>query len=151
MTTQPLCILGENVVEDYKYLVVHLDNRLNWGPTLTPYTRRVWANYFQRRLRSFCACSKVLEIFSQSVVASALFFAEVCLGSIICIGNFNSLNKQVQKASSIIGCKLHIFEEIVDTEQTVLHYVNLAHSLSHHGQPSPADWSQSYNIYKYTL
>ncbi len=30
-TTQPLCILGENVtvVEDYRYQGVHLDNRLN--------------------------------------------------------------------------------------------------------------------------
>lgn len=30
--TRPLCILGEDVgaVEDYKYLVVHTDNRMNW-------------------------------------------------------------------------------------------------------------------------
>ncbi len=54
--------------------------------------------YFLRGLRSFHVCSKMLEIFYQSVVAGAL----------------NRLNKLITKAGSIIGCKLDTFEEVME-------------------------------------
>ena len=37
--------------------------------------------YFLRKLRSFNVCSKMLEIFRQSVVAIVIFFAAVCVGA----------------------------------------------------------------------
>ena len=39
---QPLCILGGDVdmVEEYRYLGVNIDNRLNWRPTALLFTRR---------------------------------------------------------------------------------------------------------------
>ena len=115
--TQPLCILGENVteVEDYKFLGVHLDNRLNWKTnTEAVYKKGMSRLYFLRKLRSFNVCSKMLEIFYQSVVASALFFAVVCWGSSIGAGDTNRLNKLIKKAGSVIGCKPDTVESVVE-------------------------------------
>ena len=66
--------------------------------------------YFLRKLRSFNVCSKMLEIFYQSVVASALFFAAVCWGGSIT----SRLNKLIKKAGSVIGIKLDPFEAVVE-------------------------------------
>ena len=61
-------------VEDYKYLRVVNDNRLDWKSIIKAKgTSRL---YFLRKLRSFNVCSKMLEIFHQSVVV--IFFAVVC-------------------------------------------------------------------------
>ena len=70
--------------------------------------------YFLRKLRSFNMCSKMLEIFYQSVVASALFFAVVCWGSSIRASDTNRLNKLIKKAGSVIGVKPDTFEAVVE-------------------------------------
>ena len=59
-------------------------------------------------------CSKMLEIFYQSVAASALYFAVVCWRSSIVAGDTNRLNKQIKKAGSIIGCKPDTSEVVVE-------------------------------------
>ena len=72
------------VVEDYRYLGVHLKNRLDWTTnTNAVYKKKMSRLYFLRKLRSFNVCSKMLEIFYQSVMASAIYFAVVCWGSSI--------------------------------------------------------------------
>ncbi|KAI3356792.1 hypothetical protein L3Q82_003320 [Scortum barcoo] len=85
MPSQPLRIRGEVVeeVEDYKYLGVVIDNRLDWkSNTEAVYKKGMSRLYFlRRRLRSFNVGSRMLEIFYQSVVASAIFFAAVCVGA----------------------------------------------------------------------
>ena len=81
-----ISILGEEVevVEGYRYLGVHLDNRLDWKcNTEAVYRKGQSRLYFLRKLRSFNVCSKMLHIFYQSVVASAIFFAAICWGSSI--------------------------------------------------------------------
>ena len=70
--------------------------------------------YFLRKLRSFNVCSKMLEIFYQSVVASVLFFAVVCWGSSIGASDANRLNKFIKTASSVIGCKQDTLEAVVE-------------------------------------
>ncbi|KAL3065695.1 hypothetical protein OYC64_015782 [Pagothenia borchgrevinki] len=113
----PLCILGEDVavVEVYKYLGVHLDNGLNWRiNTDAVYKKGMSRLYFLRKLRSFNVCSKMLEIFYQSVVASALFFAAVCWGGSIRAGDTSRINKLIRKAGSVIGIKLDPFEAVVE-------------------------------------
>ena len=52
----------------------------------------------------------MLEIFYQSVVTSALFFAVVCWRSSTGADDTNRLNKVIKKASSIISCKPDTFE-----------------------------------------
>ena len=113
----PLCIQGEDVqvVEDYKYLGVHIDNGLNWkANTEAVYKKGMSRLYFLRKLRSFNVCSKMLEIFYQSVVASALFFAVVCWGNSIRASDTNRLNKLIKKAGSVIGLKPDTFEAVVE-------------------------------------
>ena len=66
VSTRPLKIMGEEVevVEDYKYLGVHLNDRLDWSTnTNTVYKKGMSRLYFLRKLRSFNVCSKMLEIF----------------------------------------------------------------------------------------
>lgn len=69
-------------MEDYKYLGVNIDNGLNWKTNrLAVYKKGMSRLYSLRKLRSFNVCSRKLEMFYQSVVASVLFFTEVCWGS----------------------------------------------------------------------
>ncbi|KAI3356294.1 hypothetical protein L3Q82_017188, partial [Scortum barcoo] len=80
MPSQPLRIRGEVVeeVEDYKYLGVVIDNRLDWkSNSEAVYKKGMSRLYFLRKLRSFNVGSRMLEIFYQSVVASAIFFAAI--------------------------------------------------------------------------
>lgn len=81
MATQPLCILGKDfgVVKDYKYLGVHMESRQNWKTnTEAVYNKEMSRSCFLRKLRSFIVYSKMVEIFSKSVVAIALHFTVVC-------------------------------------------------------------------------
>lgn len=43
--------------------------------------KKGWADYFLRKLRTFNLCSKMLEIYYLSVVASAIHFPVVCYAS----------------------------------------------------------------------
>jgi len=62
------------VVQDYKYLGVHLDNKLNWATnTEAVYKKGQSRLYFLRRLRSFDVCNILLRMVYQSVVANAIF------------------------------------------------------------------------------
>jgi len=63
-------VLGDDVdmVEEYKFLGVSIDNRLNWKANINAvYKKGMSRLIFLRKLRSFVVCSKMLEIFYQSV------------------------------------------------------------------------------------
>lgn len=80
----PLCISGGNVeiVDSYKYLGVYIDNKLNWTKNMEALYRTGQIQlYFLWRLKSFNVCSKMLNMFYQSVIASSLFYAVVCWGT----------------------------------------------------------------------
>ena len=101
------------MVEDYKYLRVVFDNRLDWkSNTEAVYRKGMSRLCFLRKLRSFNVCSKMLEIFHQSVVASVILFAAVCWG--IRASNTNRLDKIIKKAGSVLGCRLDSFETEVE-------------------------------------
>ncbi len=70
--------------------------------------------FFLERLRSFSVCNRLLNIFCQSVVASALFFAVVCWGGGIRTGEASRLNKVVRKASSVVGLELDNLESVAE-------------------------------------
>ncbi len=92
-----------------------IDNRLDWKPTTEAvYKKGMSRLYFLRKLRSFNVCSKMLEIFYQSVVASAIFFAVVCWGSRIRASDTNRLDKIIKKAGSVLGLRLESFETVVE-------------------------------------
>ena len=99
MPSQPLRIRGEVVEEreDYKYLGVVTDNRLDWkSNTKVVYKKGMSRLYFLRKLRSFNVCSKLLVIFLQSVIASVIFFAAVCWSSSIRASDTNRLDKIIK-------------------------------------------------------
>ncbi|KAI3360684.1 hypothetical protein L3Q82_002554 [Scortum barcoo] len=71
---EPVIIKGDcvEVVHTYKYLGVQLDDKLDWTANTDALCRKGQSRlYFLRRLASFNICKKMLQIFYQSVVASA--------------------------------------------------------------------------------
>ncbi|KAI3356587.1 hypothetical protein L3Q82_017787, partial [Scortum barcoo] len=80
---EPVIINGDcvEVVHTYKYLGMQLDDKLDWTANTDALCRKGQSRlYFLRRLASFNICKKLLQIFYQSVVASALLYAVVCWG-----------------------------------------------------------------------
>ncbi|KAI4884426.1 hypothetical protein NFI96_009490 [Prochilodus magdalenae] len=106
---QPISIKGVDVevVRSYRYLGVHLDERLDWSVnTDTVYKKAQSRLYFLRRLGSFRICQKLLLMFYQSVVASVLFYAVVCWGGSISKRDAGRLDRLVRKAGSVLGLEL---------------------------------------------
>ncbi|KAK5866698.1 hypothetical protein PBY51_020867 [Eleginops maclovinus] len=113
----PITIRGEEVevVNSYKFLGVQLNNKLDWSDNTDALFRKAQSKlFFLKGLRSFNVCTRLLQTFYQSVVASVLFFAGLCWG-----GNTNKkdaerLNKLVRKANSVVGVKLDNLEEVAE-------------------------------------
>lgn len=113
----PLSIRGVDVeiVQDYKYLGVHIDNKLDWSKnSLVTYRRGQSRLYFLRRLRSFRVCNIMLRMFYESVVASAIFYAVVCWGGSMKVADMKRLNKLIRKAGSVVGEELDNMETVVE-------------------------------------
>lgn len=70
----PVCSSGSDmIIKFYKYLDIHLDDNLEWSTnTKANYRKGVSRLYFLRRFRSFNVCTKMLHMFSQSVVSSTI-------------------------------------------------------------------------------
>lgn len=103
------------VVPSYKYLGVYLDNKLDWSlNTDALYKKGQSRLFFLRKLRSFNICSKMLQMFYQSVVASVLFYAAVCWGGSIRHRDARRLDRLVKRAGSVIGARLDTLEEVVE-------------------------------------
>ncbi|XP_062849705.1 uncharacterized protein LOC134311986 [Trichomycterus rosablanca] len=81
--TTPVCIQGLDIemVNEYKYLGVHLNNKLDWSSNSDALYRKGQSRlHLQRRLRSFGVCRPLLRSFYDTVVASAIFYGVVCWG-----------------------------------------------------------------------
>ena len=116
-TPTPITIRGEEVeiVDRYKYLGVHINNKLDWKHNTEALYRKGQSRlFFLRRLRSFNVRSELLRLFYQSVVASALFFAVACWGGNAGATGAAKLNKLVKKAGSVVGGSLETLEEVAE-------------------------------------
>ena len=105
----PVSIQGVSVdmVEDYKYLRIRIDNKLDWSKnTEAVYKKGQSRLYFLRRLRSFNICWTMLRMFYKSVLASAIMFAVVCWGSRLRVADTNRINKLIRKTSDVVGVEL---------------------------------------------
>lgn len=104
----PVRIQGKEIetVDSYKYLGVHLNNKLDWTTnTDALYKKGQSRLHLLRRLRSFGVCRTLLKTFYDSVVASALFYAVVCWGG--CTDrDRNRIDKLVRRSGSVLGCSL---------------------------------------------
>ncbi|KAL2098435.1 hypothetical protein ACEWY4_007642 [Coilia grayii] len=113
----PVTIDGENVetVCTYKYLGIHLDNKLDWSTNSDALYRKGQSRlYFLRRLRSFSVCNRHLLMFYQSVMASVLFYAVVCWGGSTRKRDNGRLDRLVRKAGSVVGMELESLTTIAE-------------------------------------
>ena len=91
----------------YLYLGIHLEYKLGWSAnTDALYKKGQSRLYFLRTLRSFKVCSKILRMFYQSVVASALFYAVVCWRGSTKKRDAGRLDRLVRKDGSDVGTEL---------------------------------------------
>ncbi|KAI4885627.1 hypothetical protein NFI96_005524 [Prochilodus magdalenae] len=107
--TQPVFIEGVEVemVRTYRYLRLHLDERLDWSANTDILYRKGQSRlYFLRRLGSFNICRKLLQMFYQTVVSSCLFYAVVCWGGSIKKRDEMRLDKLVGRGGSVVGVEL---------------------------------------------
>ncbi|KAI4896389.1 hypothetical protein NFI96_003559 [Prochilodus magdalenae] len=120
--TQPVFIEGVEVemVRTYRYLGLHLDERLDWTANTDILYRKGQSRlYFLRRLGSFNVCRKLLQMFYQTVVSSCLFYAVVCWGGSIKKRDEMRLDKLVRRAGSVVGVELDSVVKVA--ERRTLH------------------------------
>ncbi|TWW55772.1 hypothetical protein D4764_09G0008220 [Takifugu flavidus] len=105
--------LDIEIVEEYKYLGVHLNNKLDWThDTDALYKKGQSHLHLLRRLRSFGVCRTLLRTFSDSVVALVIFYAVVCWSCGSSERDRKRLNKLVRRAGSVLDCSLDSIEEV---------------------------------------
>ncbi|KAM9317524.1 uncharacterized protein KZ484_021968 [Pholidichthys leucotaenia] len=113
--TAPVNIQGTDIemVTSYKYLGVHLNNKLDWSHnTDALYKKGQCRLFLLRRLRSFGVQGVLLKTFYDMVVASAITFGVVCWDNGITAADRKRLNKLIKKARSVLGQRLDPVEEI---------------------------------------
>ena len=131
----PVSIQGVPVdtVEEYKYLGVYFNNKLDWTRnTEAVYKKGQSRLFFLRRLRSFNICRTMLRMFYESVVASRIFFAVTCWGSGLKVADNNRLNKLIRRAGDVVGEELDTLTTVAERRmlsrlQSILD--NVAHPL----------------------
>ena len=89
-------------MDSYRYLGVHLNNRLDWSDHASALYRKGQSRlYLLRRLRSFGVQGAPLRTFFDSV-ASAIFYGVVCISAV----DRNRLDRLIRKSSSVLDCPL---------------------------------------------
>lgn len=104
--TPPLNIQGLDMerVRTYKYLGVHLNNKLDWTDNTDSLYKKGWCRlYLLRRLTSFGVSRPLLRTFYDTVVVSVVFYAVVCWGGGCSERDKNRLNRLIKRSSSVCG------------------------------------------------
>ncbi|XP_070710531.1 piggyBac transposable element-derived protein 4-like [Pempheris klunzingeri] len=115
--TAPVSIQGLGIerVRTYKYLGVHLNNKLDWTDnTDSLYKRGQSRLYLLRRLGSFGVSRPLLRTFFETVVASVVSYAVVCWGGGCSERDKNRLNRLIKRAGSVCGCPLDPIEVVAE-------------------------------------
>lgn len=102
-------------MEKYKYLHVHLNNKLN---TNALYKKGLNRLHLLQQLRSFGVNRTLLRTFYDTVMASAIFYAVVCWSGGLTERDRGKLNKLVRRASSVLDCLLKSIKQ--DGEERLL-------------------------------
>ena len=113
----PVSIQGVPVdtVEEYKYLGVYFNNKLDWSRNAEAVYKKGQSRLFcLRRLRSFNICRTMLRMFYESVVASAIFFAVTCWGSGMRIADTNRLERLIRRAGDVVGEELDTLTTVAE-------------------------------------
>jgi len=105
---KPVGIRGTEVdiVEEYKYLGVHIDNKMDW-------TKNTKALYKKGQSPVFSTETQIFQrLIYCSVVASVIFYAVVCWGSRVKAADAKRLNKLIRKAVYVLGVELESLVEV---------------------------------------
>ncbi|KAI2644006.1 RNA-directed DNA polymerase from mobile element jockey [Labeo rohita] len=106
----PLVISGQNIgqVDSYKYLGIHIDNKLTWSAQVENVCIRVQQRlYFLRRLRVFGVNQKVLLLFYHTVIESILRYGISAWFGNLSVHLKAKITRLMQRAMKIVGVKQH--------------------------------------------
>ncbi|KAK3524818.1 hypothetical protein QTP86_007594 [Hemibagrus guttatus] len=96
--------LDSELVDRFKYLGVHQNNRLNWlDNTDALYKKGQSLLHLLRRLGSFGVSKTLLRTFYYTVVASTILYTIVCWVGGSTERDRKRMNKLVSRASSVLG------------------------------------------------
>ncbi|KAI5098355.1 gastrula zinc finger protein XlCGF28.1-like [Silurus meridionalis] len=140
-------IQGKDIVrvDSYKYLGVHLNNKLDWTDNTEAIYKKGQSRLFLlRSLRSFGVQEELLKTFFDSVVASAIFYGVVCWGSSISTADRKRLDKLIRKASSVLGIPLDTVQEVGE-RRMVAKLSSLLQNASHHLYETVTSLSSSFS------
>lgn len=133
------------IVDSYRYLGVHLNNKLDWSHNTDALYRKGQSRlYLLRRLRSFGVQGALLRTFYDSVVASVIFYSTVCWSSSLSTAERKRLDKLIRKASSVLGCSLDPVQ-VVGDRTTLAKITSLLDSVSHPMHRNVAELHCSFN------
>lgn len=113
----PVNIRGTDVerVSTYKYLGVHLNNKLDWSDNTDALYRKSQSRLsLLRRLRSFGVQGTLLRNFYDSVVASVIFQGVATWAGGVSTRDKKRLDKLVRRAGSVLGCSLDSVDSVGD-------------------------------------
>ena len=120
-----IVIKGEVVerVSSYKYLGVVIDEKLSWRENTDHIVKKVHSRlYCLRKLRSFNVQQELLQMFYSSVVCSVMTFGLTCWGGSVSMQDRNRLDKNIKKASGVVGGKqddiVTMYERLVTNKLT---------------------------------
>ena len=103
---RPLVIKGEvvEIVSQYKYLGVVLDDKLDWSEQATAMLKRGNQRLFlMKKLKAFHVCPKLLELFYRATVEPILTFNSLCFFGSMKEHDKARLAKIPKTASKLIG------------------------------------------------
>ncbi|KAK3545669.1 hypothetical protein QTP70_009563 [Hemibagrus guttatus] len=105
----PVKIQGLDIelVDRFKYLGVHLNNRLDWLDNTDALYKKGQSPWTRTRVNK-----TLLSTFYDTVVASAILYAIVCWVGGSTEQDRKRLNKLVRRVSSVLGCPLDLVEEV---------------------------------------
>ena len=112
----PVSLKGKDieVVQEYKYLGVVLDSKLNWHKNCDLVFKKAQSRLFHlRKLRSFGVGRSLLLTFHHGILASILFYGVIAWGGSITASDRNRLNKVLKKAGSVIGVPVDSLETVL--------------------------------------
>ncbi len=93
-----------DVVSEYKYLGVYIDDKLNWKCNTGKISAKcIQRLYFLRRMKSFNVDRDILYLFYQAVIQSVLSFCSVVWYSGLSSDNIRKLNRIIKSASRLVG------------------------------------------------
>ncbi|CAI5669586.1 unnamed protein product [Oreochromis niloticus] len=146
-TLTPVNIQGVDIeiVDSYRYLGVHLNNKLDWSHNTDALYRKGQSRlYLLRRLRSFGVQGALLKTFYDSVVASVIFYSVVCWSSGLSAAERKRLDKLIRKASSVLGCTLDPVQ-VVGDRRTLAKITSLMDRVSHPMHVNVAELQSSFS------